>query len=203
MKYVSEIEAEKILTHFGFNVVKSVFCKKEKEISTALSYVKLPCVMKVAGKKIVHKNKAGGVNTKIETYSNAIDTFRKFRKIKGFEGVLIQEKIHFKKEFLLGIKKTEDFGHVIAFGSGGVDVENKKDVGFRVCPLDKADVLSLVDEVKVTQGMGKNDCDKIASLMFKLCDFFKTYSELEELDINPFVFGGTGPIILDARMVFS
>ena len=56
MKYISERESEKILGDFGFNVAKSFYCKKESEIVDALTYVKLPCVMKVAGKKIIHNN---------------------------------------------------------------------------------------------------------------------------------------------------
>ncbi|MDA3836577.1 MAG: acetate--CoA ligase family protein [Nanoarchaeota archaeon] len=203
MRYLGEKEAEDFLENFDFKVVKRVFCKREKDIPNALSAVGLPCVMKVSGKKIVHKNRLGGVNTKIDTYSTALDVFRDFKKIKGSEGVMIQKKLDFKKEFLLGIKKTEDFGHVIVFGAGGTGVEEKKDIAFRVCPLEKDDVFDLIKEVKITKDMGKKEMEKLSGFFMKLCEVVKKYPEVSELDINPFVLAGEGPVVLDSRILFE
>ncbi len=203
MKYYSEKDAEGVLKNFGFNVVLGVYCKKERELSSALISVGLPCVIKVAGKKIVHKGELGGVFLNVETYSDAINIFRKCTKIRGFDGVIVQKKINFNKEFILGVKKTEDFGHVILFGAGGTNVEKERDISFRVCPVNEEDALSLIQDVKITEGMGKKELLKISYFVKKLSDFVFVYPKLLELDINPFVFGGDGPIVLDARMSFE
>ena len=203
VKYLSEIEAEKLLDSEGFPVIREIFIKKEKDIPHALSFVALPCVMKVSGKKIVHKTKIGGVNLKVDTYSTALEVFRKFKKIKGFEGVLFQKKLSFNKEFLLGLKKTEEFGHVLVFGSGGVNVEDKKDVGFRVCPLSDKDIGGLIEEVEISKNVGKREREKLSSMIKKVCQLSKKYPKIKEMDINPFVFAGEGPEVVDARILFE
>jgi len=123
MRFYSEKAAEDFLENFGFRVIDRVSCKRKSELQKALSTVGLPCVMKVAGKNIVHKHKLGGIRLDINTYSDAISEFKSLTKIKGSSGVMIQKKISFSKEFLLGVKKTEDFGHIVIFGSGGTNVE--------------------------------------------------------------------------------
>lgn len=203
MKYLSEVEAEKFLESEGFPVVKRFFVKREKDIPTALSTVGLPCVMKVSGKKIVHKKQIGGVNLKIDTYSTALIVFKEFKKIKGAEGVMFQKKLDFNREFLLGIKKTPDFGHVVVFGAGGSQVEEKKDVGFRVCPLEDEDIYDIFDEVHLTKEMGQKEREKIAVFLRKLCLVVKKNPEIVEMDINPFVLAGEGPVVLDARILFE
>jgi hypothetical protein len=203
MKYLSEAEAEKFLEAEGFPVVKRMFVKKEKDIPKALSTVGLPCVMKVSGKKIVHKAQLGGVNLKVDTYSTALIVFREFKKIKGFEGVMVQKKLSFNKEFLLGIKKTDEFDHVLVFGHGGSQVEEAKDIGFRVCPLEDDDIEDLFDEVFITKEMGAREREKIAVLIRKLCILVKKYPTIQEMDVNPFVLAGDGPEILDSRILFE
>jgi len=203
MRFYSEKQAEDFLENFGFNVIERVYCKKKSELQKALSVVGLPCVMKVSGKKIVHKNKVGGIRLNIDTYSHAVSEFDSLKKIKGSDGVMIQRKISFSKEFLLGVKKTKDFGHVVIFGSGGTDVEEKKDVSFRVLPLSEEDAVDMIKSVKIAKGMGKKEVSKIAQVVMRLGDLVSKYSEISELDINPFVLAGEGPIVLDARILFE
>ena len=203
MKYLSEKEAEEVLEKFGFNVVDREYCSKESKIPDILKRLGLPIVMKVSGENIVHKKKLGGVNTDINNYAEALNEFRRMKKMKGAKGVMFQKKIDFNREFLVGVKKTEEFGHVILFGSGGSDVEEKKDVAFRVCPFSVEDVYDMFSEVKVMEGIGHKDQERIASFVLGMCDFVSKYSKIEEMDVNPMVLGGTGPIILDSRILFG
>lgn len=203
MKYYSERKAEEFLEKFGFNVVSRVYVKKKVDISDALTTVSLPCVMKVGGEKIVHKNKIDGVRTNISTYSEALIEFNRMKKIKGADGVMFQNKIPFTKEFVLGVKKTEDFGHVVLFGSGGTDVEEKKDIAFRALPLDLEEAYDLVKSVEVTKDVGKKEGEKLANVIMHLGDLVRESPKISELDINPFVMSGDGPMILDARILFE
>jgi len=105
MKIFVEKEAEEFLEKRGFGLVKRVYIKKKSEIKNVIKKIDFPVVMKVSGKKIIHKNKIGGIKLGIKSYRGAMEAFRQLEEIKGFEGVIIQRQIK-GNEFLLGIKKT-------------------------------------------------------------------------------------------------
>ena len=202
MKYFSEKEAENFLEKEGFKVVKRAYVKNKKNLKHALAKVGFPFVLKVAGKKIVHKKDLGGIRLNVKTYSEALEEFSKLKKIKGAEGVMVQEKGE-GKEYLLGVKKTREFGYVILFGAGGSLVEEKKDVVFRVSPLEKDEVKKMIKSTKVAAGLLKEDGEVIEKNILMLCDLVKKHSNIYELDINPLAVKKGKGAILDARIVFE
>jgi acetyltransferase len=203
MKYLGEVEAENLLEKEGFQVVNRSFCDKKSKISSCLFKCGLPCVMKVSGKKIVHKKKLGGIRLNVSTYSQALSEYKALKKIKGADGVMFQSNVNFTKEFLVGVKKTPEFGHVIVFGSGGSDVEQKKDVAFRVCPLTHEDCLDLIHDVDISKNMGARESERVAKVIMMISEFCSKYPDVLEMDINPFVMSGAGPLVLDARILFG
>ena len=202
MKYVGEVETEKFLSKKGFNVITHAFSSNKSGIRKALKKVGVPFVMKVSGKNIVHKNKLGGIKLDVKTYSNAIEEFSELKKIKGANGVLFQSKIE-GKEFLIGVKKTPEFGQVIGFGSGGTDVEEKKDISFRITPLDREEIKKMIKETKASKGLLKPDGKAIENVIFKLSELLSNHPEISELDINPLMVKDGVATIVDARMVFD
>ncbi len=202
MKVYTEKEAEKFLEKRGFEIVKRVYIKKKFKIENAIKKIDFPIVMKVSGKKIIHKNKVGGIKLGIKSCEEAMKAFRQLEKIKGFEGVMIQKQIK-GKEFLLGIKKTPEFEHVVAFGAGGIYTEKLKDVSFRICAFDKTEAREMIKEVKKAKGLNKENIDVIEKNLIALCQLIKKYPEIKELDINPLIVDKKGAIIVDARIVWE
>lgn len=200
MKYLSEIKAEDFLEKNGFNVVPRVRVSKKSELSKALIKISYPFVMKISGKKIVHKNYLNGIRLNIKNYTEALKNFLELKKIKGCTEVLIQRKIE-GKEFLVGIKYTKDFGHVIAFGAGGIKTEEKKDVSFRVPPLEKKELEHLIKSVKATKGLLKKEGEAIEFFLMQVSDLIEKHPQIKELDINPLMVNGNQAIIVDARIL--
>ena len=184
MKVYTEKRAEEFLMKQGFKIMKTDFVKTEK----ALDKLKLdfPVVMKVSSSKIVHKTKVNGVRLGIKTKEQALKVFKELMKIKHAEGVLIQKPVK-GKEFLVGLKKTPEFGYVVAFGKGGSKVEKEKKVDFRVC------------NVKGVEKLTNNK--KIQRILFKLCELDSF--GIESLDINPLIIEKGKPVIVDAQIVFD
>ena len=184
MKVFTEKEAEDFLRRHGFDIIETKFITKEKE----LNKIKFdaPMVLKVSSKKIVHKTKVNGIRTGIKNKKQAIGAFRELMKIRHVEGILIQRQVK-GKEFLLGIKKTPEFGYVIAFGKGGSKVEKMKKVDFRVCG------------VKGVEDLSKNPF--IKKTLLKLCQLSNL--GIESLDINPLILEKGKPFIVDAQIVFE
>jgi len=198
MRVLIEKEAEDFLEKGGFNVIRRVYVEKEQELQEAASRLGFPLVMKVSGRGIIHKNKVGGVVKGITDYELAWEVFNKLKKISGAEGVMVQKQIE-GKEFLLGIKRTPEFGHVIAFGAGGIHTEKLKDVSFRVYPLDKKEIKKMIREVRISKELNKKAFEIIETNIHKLCGLIKKYQMIKELDINPLIEG----IIVDARIVWA
>lgn len=197
MKIFAEKEAEDFLRKENFDVVDSVFIRKKSEIKNAIE--KFPVVMKVSGKKILHKNSIGGVKTGIQNHEQALKVFDSLMKIKDGEGVIIQNQIE-GDEFLLGIKKTPEFGHVIAFGIGGIEVEKMKKVIFRVCPMEENEMENMIKEIK---NIKDENLDVVKKNIAKLCSLSEKYPNISELDINPLMLSKGKAIVVDARIVFD
>jgi acyl-CoA synthetase (NDP forming) len=202
MKYYSEVMAERFLKRNEFNVAKGVFCSTKTGVQNALRKVGVPFVMKVAGKNIVHKNQLGGIKVGVKTYSNALLEFAKLKKIKGANGVLFQEIVE-GREYYVGVKKTNEFGHVIGFGDGGVNVEDKKDVAFRVTPLTKEDARELIKDTKISKGLLKPDGLAIEEVILKVSELVEENPKISELDINPLIVKDGKAVIVDARIKFE
>ncbi len=197
MEVFVEKEAEDFLEKEGFDVVERFYVEKEEELKNATSKLGFPLVMKVSGQKIVHKNKVGGVVKNIKDHEIAWEVFNKLKEIKGVKGVMVQKQIK-GKEFLLGIKKTPEFGHAIAFGAGGIHTEKLKDVSFRIYRFKKKEIKKMIEEVDASKELDKNSVKIIEKNIIKLCKLIKKYPRIKELDINPLIQGR----IVDARIVW-
>lgn len=195
MRVILEKEAEKFLENHKFNVVKRHFITKKNELSKIK--INFPWVMKVSSPKVIHKSKSGGVILGIKTIREAEKAFDKLRQFKGFDGVMIQEKGH-GQEIILGIKNTPEFGHVIMVGSGGTNVEEKKDVTFRIPPLTKKDSESMIKDLKIKI----NNSEILSKEIIKLSKLSEKNPKLQELDMNPIFISKKEATVVDARAVF-
>ena len=185
MKIFTEREAENFLKKKGFAIIETYFIKKEKDLDKLK--LRFPVVLKVASKKIVHKTKVNGIKKNIRTLSQAKKAFKELMKIKNAQGVLVQRQIS-GKEYLVGLKKTQDFGYVIGFGEGGSKVEKMKKVDFRVCQVKGIEELSNNKSVQI--------------VLSKLCKLAESQEKIKALDINPLIIEKGKALIVDAQIVF-
>ena len=184
MKVFTEKGAEDFLRKHGFDIIETKFVRKESDLNKIK--FDFPVVMKVSSKKIVHKTKVNGIRKNIRSKTQALEAFRELMRIRNAEGVLIQRQVK-GKEFLLGLKKTPEFGYVVAFGKGGSKVEKMKKVDFRVC------------DVKGVEDLTKNT--SIRKILLKLCKLVDF--GIDSLDINPLILEKGKPIIVDSQIVFE
>jgi len=202
MQIFTEKEAENFLEKEGFQIVNRIYIKKKSDINKSINKISFPFVMKVSGKKIIHKNKVKGIILNIKNYEESVKAFNKLKKIKDSEGVIIQRQIK-GNEFLLGIKKTPEFEHVIAFGAGGIHTEELKDISFRVCPFNNIEAKNMIKEIKAAKNLNKKIINKIQKNLIKLCQLAKRHPKIKELDINPLIVNEKDTIIVDARIAWE
>jgi len=200
MKILTEKTAEEFLSKNRFDVLENIYIEKESELKSTVNKIGFPCVMKVSSPKIIHKNQVGGVELDIGNLEEAIKVFKRIMKIKNAEGVLVQKQIE-GEWYLLGIKKTPEFGHAIVFGAGGIYTEKIKDTSFRICPITKHDAKEMINETKA--GKTLKNREAIIDVLIKLSELVEKYPAINELDINPLMIYKNKGVIVDARIVWD
>jgi acetyltransferase len=203
MKTLTEKEAEDFLEKKGFKVVKRALIKNKEQIKELKEKLKFPWVMKISSRHIVHKAKIGGTILNIKNQKQAEKAFDKLKSINSFEGILIQE-MQSGEELILGIKNTEEFGNVIMLGKGGSNVEEEKDISFRVPPIKEKEAEKMLKELKVYNKIkNKINQEQIIKALLKLSKLAEKQKNIKELDINPMIINKTQTIAVDARAVLN
>ena len=205
----TEVDTEKFLKKY-VPVARNKLCKTTKEVEESARKIGFPLVLKVISKEALHKSDIGGVrfvNTRYDFDRELKEITKLIRKKKlKVDGILVQEFID-GKYVLIGLKKDESFGHVIALGVGGIYTEYLKDVVFRVCPVSKKDVKEMINELKMKElllgvrGEKSVNLDLLKDIVVKISKIPLKHEEIKEMDINPFVINHKNGKVVDARMI--
>jgi acetyltransferase len=177
--------------------------------------VGFPVVMKIASPDISHKSDVGGVMLNLvdteaivlgykkilsnvtTTYPNAI-----------IEGVYIQRMIPAGQEVILGAIQDAQFGPMVMFGSGGVEVEGLKDVAFALAPVTNQDAEWMLENTWAGRrlhgfrNLPPADRQAVLNAIKQLGQLAADFPQLTEIEINPLhVFPvSQGTAALDVRM---
>lgn len=199
MLILKEHQAELFLKKEGFPVVESHLVRDAAQLIKYGKKLGFPVVLK--NPDILHKTEKNAVKTNV--YENNLDY--EYDNLKA-KNVLIQKQIK-GHEFLVGVKKDNVFGHVIAFGIGGIFTEVLKEVSFRVLPVNKKDAIDLIKENKaydLLNARGKKiPTKKIENIILKISELAERHPNIIELDINPLIVNEREAKIVDARIVFN
>jgi acetyltransferase len=213
--YLDFEDVVKILKAYCFPIVESLVAKNVQESIDMAEKVGFPIVIKVVGKKLIHKSDVGGVAVDIKGVEELVQTESRIiagLKTKGLdkevEGFLLQPFIKGGYETILGVTKDSSAGHLIAFGLGGIMVEVFKDVKFKINPLNETDADNLIRSVKaynILKGVRGNppvNFEFVKENILRLSQLVKDFPQFVEIDFNPFVFSHIEEKckILDARM---
>jgi len=202
-KTFTEKEAENFLEKENLKVIKRAFVKDKNELKNAGKKINFPWVMKISSEKIIHKKKVGGVILNVKNLNEAQIAFEKLSKIENFEQIIIQPMIS-GEELIIGLKKTPEFGITIMLGAGGSSVEEKKDVSFRICPIEKKDAHEMIKEIKIYNELNRKvDVSLIEKNLLKISSLAKKHPNIRELDINPLIVNKKEAIVVDARINFE
>ena len=213
-KSLLEPEAKALLSAYWIAVPKSV--SGQKRIKDAIINLSPPFVIKVVSPDILHKSDLGGVVTSLENEKEIRQAMKDIEKNVSkkspkakIAGFLIEEMAPKGVEVIIGGFRDEQFGPVVMFGTGGVAVELMKDVSYRLAPLDKAEALEMMKEVKsypLLTGFRASmavDMDKLADAIVKVSEIITEIEEIKEIEINPLIASDKGVMAVDARVLFD
>jgi acetate---CoA ligase (ADP-forming) len=172
-----------------------------------------PIVMKIASRDILHKSDVGGVILDIKepmglqsAYTLMLERVKEARPEARLDGVHIQRQIPNGQEVIVGAVRDPQFGPLIMFGSGGVEVEGLKDVAFALAPLTQAEAEKMVRKtwagrkLKGFRSIPPADEESVIDVLVKLSHLILEHESIEEIEINPLRVLSKGAMAVDVRV---
>jgi succinyl-CoA synthetase beta subunit len=186
------------------------------EARAAANEIGYPVVLKIAADAVPHKSEHGlvitGIRSDIELEAKwQVLQERVAAHLQGVpvEGFLVQQQVG-GVEVFAGVSRDPDFGLVLAFGMGGVNIEVTKDFALRLLPLREGDAAAMIAEtrgaevLKSVRGRPAGDIASLIAALESLADFaVQAGDDLAEVDLNPIIVlpEGHGCVAVDALIV--
>ena len=214
MQLVEFEVVKKLLTEYKISFPRTVFASPAvalakagsgKGLSEIIKGFKYPVFLKIYGKNILHRTEKMGVG-EAQNKAEMIKIFSKMRKIKGVEGILVQEKVN-GKSLIVGMKRDAQFGPVIVAGIGGIFTEILKDVVLRVAPVSEKDAFKMLSELKGYDYLcGKRDkkpvnLKAVAKIIIALSDLVLKEKAIKEVDLNPVIADDKKALAVDFKFL--
>jgi acetyltransferase len=215
---LGEEESRVILEAYGFLFPRHATARTSAEAVDAFRGMKGPVVMKIVSPDILHKTDVGGVRLGLADADAVAGAFveitscvRRMNPDAWIAGVSVQEMVRGGRELILGMSRDPQFGPLLMFGLGGINVEVLKDVSFRVAPVSRREAVGMVREIRAYpllasfRGSAPSDEGGIVDALLRISRLSLDFPEIQELDINPVMVmqKGRGIRAIDCRMTIA
>ena len=131
-----------LLRAYGIPTAEPLLAGSADEAAALASQVGYPVALKVASADIAHKSDVGGVLLGLADaaavragFARVTANARAARPQALIQGAFVQRMLPPGQEVIAGVVRDPQFGPLVMFGSGGVEVEGLKDVAFGLAPL--------------------------------------------------------------------
>ena len=172
-----------------------------------------PLVLKIASPDILHKSDVSGIFLNLKSvdkvtsaFESALQNAKQVKPEALIEGCHLQRMIPSGQEVILGATRDPQFGSLIMFGSGGIDVEGLKDVAFSLAPLTVREAERLIDRTWAGRKLGgwrsipPADRDAVREALLHLSELVHAHPEIAEIEINPLRVLDKGAVAVDVRI---
>jgi len=214
--YSPEMTPSELLSGYEIPVVPLALAGSVDEAVSAAERVGYPVVLKIASPDILHKSDASGVLLNINDahsvrvgFAALINHVSRVQPDARILGVHVQKQIPLGQEVILGMKRDPQFGPVMMFGSGGVEVAAMKDVAFCLAPLSETEAQNMLDRtwagrrLKGYRNLPPGDEKAVIRALVNISRLVLDNDYVRELEINPLVVNDRGVLALDVRLIYE
>lgn len=207
--WVLEPEALRLLQTAGVAVPRFAWSRSQPEALADAETIGYPVVAKVVSPQILHKSEVQGVAPGILDAARLADTYERFSRLPGFEGVVVAEMLS-GHELILGAKNDFQFGPVILLGIGGTAVEIYKDTVTRMAPLQARDVQAMLGCLRGHRlltghrGVAGVNVPKLTEMVLRFADLVMSLGDrIDSIDLNPVFCSPERCTVADARIILA
>ncbi len=213
--FVPLARALSVIDALGLDLAPWAATASPEEAAAAAGRLGFPVVLKLSAPSLIHKTEAGGVEMDLQDAAAVQQAFGRLAQVARSHlppreawQVVVMSQVAGGIELLLGARRDDSFGPVVAFGAGGVDTEILDDIALRVAPLNPAQARDLIGETRIgrilagTRGRPPADLDSLSRALGLLSQLMLQFPRILEVDLNPVrAFPGKpGLMALDARI---
>ncbi len=216
--FLDAASAGQVARAYGVPVPEEILARTADQAAAAAGKLGFPVALKIASPDIPHKSDVGGVTLDVQDAAGVQQAFERMlaqvraaRPQAKIQGVSVQPMLPPGQEVIVGVVRDDQFGPLVMFGSGGVEVEGLKDVAFALAPLTPLEAEALLDATWAGRRMlGFRNIpagDRAAALdtVIRLAQLAEDLPEIAEIEVNPLrvLPGKGGALALDVRLKVS
>jgi acetyltransferase len=183
-----EHESSLVLERYGIAVAPHARATDPDAAARAATELGFPVVVKIDG--VAHKSAAGGVLAGVATADAAAEGAR---RLGG--RVLVARQLPPGPEYFCGMIRDPDYGPVLAVGWGGVRVE-ALEPACELAPIDRDCAVALILDAGLPPA-----ATALADVLIALGQIAVEHPGIAEIDVNPLILVGNGPVAVDALVV--
>lgn len=207
-----------MLDAYGIPLTRARLATSTAEAVTFARGAGYPVVLKIASRDIAHKSEVGGVILNLKdddevaaAYEAMLANVAAAMPGAVIEGVLVQHMVAGGQEVIIGALQDPQFGALVMFGSGGVEVEGLGDVAFALAPLDELEADYLLQNtwagrrLRGFRNLPAGDRVAVLDIIRRLAQLAADFPELAEIELNPVrvLPAGAGAFAVDVRAIVN
>ena len=217
-KIIGEYESRLLLNAYDIPNIQGGLAKTADQALQIAEEIEYPVVLKIVAEGLIHKSDAGGIILNLRNsdelrvaFDELIERINTKEPSAEIIGAMVEKMAKKGVEVIVGMRRDATFGPLMMFGMGGTMVELIKDIQFRVAPLSKGDIQSMVSETVAGKllngyrGAPIADFDSLYSVIAQLSHLAAEHPEIQEIEINPLIVypKGEGVVAIDSRMILA
>lgn len=205
-----------VLAAYGIPILKIGLAATANQAVALAEEINYPVALKIASNDIVHKSDVGGVLLNVATpkdvregFHTIIQNCTKAKPEARVMGVYVQQMSGSGQEAIIGTVQDPQFGPVLMFGSGGVEVEGLKDVAFSLAPLTEQDAESLLKhswagrKLEGYRNIPPANRAAVLDSLYRVGQLASDHPRLTEIEINPLQVTAQGALAIDTRIRYG
>ncbi|HSM57574.1 MAG TPA: acetate--CoA ligase family protein [Candidatus Sulfomarinibacteraceae bacterium] len=203
-----------LMDAYGIATPATALAHSAGEAAARAQEMGFPVALKVASPEIIHKSDIGGIALDLSSpetvgaaYSRLVARAREARPEATILGAHVQQMAPAGQEVIAGVVQDPQFGPVVMFGAGGVEVEALQDVAFALAPLTEAEAEELLASTWAGRRLdgyrhiAPADRRAVLDVLYRLGQLALDFPRLAEMEINPLVVLPRGALAVDVRIV--
>ncbi len=207
--------ASELMKTAGIRTTESLLAKNAGQAVSIAEQFDYPVAMKIASADISHKSDVGGVALNLDSsaavqvaFQNMTARVKQARPDAKIDGVTLQHMLPPGQEVIVGVVRDPQFGPLVMFGSGGVEVEGLKDVAFALTPLSRREAEEMLDstwagrKLAGYRNIAAADREAVVDALLRLASLAEALPRISEIEINPLraLQPGKGAWAVDVRI---
>jgi acetyltransferase len=213
--FISQEDAFDLMNAYGIPTVQPQLAQTAHQAADLAQEMGFPVAIKIASPQITHKSDVGGVLLHLQNpqevengFAKVIENSQAALPDADLLGVLVQRMIPAGQDVIIGAIQDPQFGALVMFGSGGIEVEGLKDVQFALAPLSIKEAKQMLADTwagKKLHGFRNippADQGAVIDVLLRLAQLACDYPQLAEIEINPLsvLEQGKGAFAVDVRV---